>query len=534
MKFTLEKFVEIFEAEYKNIDNRPNMPRSKMEKHYFPKTVKYLDDHIYRTFEGSYFVADGEDKLKQMSEKTFDSVFGKTIKEYNQNLMKHNIIRYACEIYDEDFAICHKTRRINLAHPFNFKNVEIELIQEEKELYDYLMDEFIYKVICNSQDETYRFLLDLVSCYTHRKQSQIILILVGLGGTGKSKFGELIQALLGRGCKAMTDDVLSGKDMFNSVMIGTAVGILEETSGKGESNYTDIQKTMKRLATSKYLTCRKMQTDAFEVTNVINFFMITNYIRDVQTDRRNFTIEPATTRMNDKGFYKKITGIINNQRIMQHLFNELYKREFNVWERILPSTEVNEDLKDQKNNQNPTNDFIIHLCSRKEENKEHMNLIELYEEYKDFCQSQGKAFYNSRLSENIFRSHIRQMLDKVEYHKANKSYYDTTKEGLKKVLEKFKISEDYIERKKKEFNVSIDETANIYDVFEVPKEDRPEPNTSELLKTIEKQNEMIKKLQEEIQNLKNEKCEKVVEKVKKIKVTKECEKAWDALDDVIN
>ena len=111
----------------------------------------------------------------------------------------------------------------------------------------------------------------MMSCYAHRKQSNAILILVGEAGTGKSKFIELLQTLFGASCKMMTDQVLSGQDMFNSSMIGTSIGYIEETNGKGESNYTDIQRTLKRLSTSKYITCRKMQTDFFRCVKYYQF-----------------------------------------------------------------------------------------------------------------------------------------------------------------------------------------------------------------------------------------------------------------------
>ena len=217
-----------------------------------------------------------------MSAKTFNEVYGQTIKEFHPHILKQDTTRYEVDIYDENFTIDKKNKKINLALAFNFAFTDSPLIEEEEEQIKYLLDEFLFKVISNSNEKSYNFLMDMLSCYAHRKQTNAILILVGEGGTGKSKFIELLQALFGSSCKMMTDQVMSGQDMFNSSMIGTSIGYIEETNGKGESNYTDIQRTLKRLSTSKYITCRKMQTDAFDVLNIINFVVVTNFIKDTR------------------------------------------------------------------------------------------------------------------------------------------------------------------------------------------------------------------------------------------------------------
>lgn len=520
MKFQLEKFVEIFESEMKSLSLETLKKGIKgIDVDSLPKTRKYLDKNIFRTTRGAFYVTDGGDKMVTMSEKTFETVYGKTIKEYHPNLLKKNPIRYEADIFDEDFVICHETKRINIAHPFNFKHEEIELIEDEKELYKYLLDEFVLKVICNGNEKVFNFLLDVISCYSHRKQSQIILILVGLGGTGKSKFGELISAILGQACKAMSDQVLSGQDMFNSIMVGTSVGVLEETNGKGENNYTDIQRTLKRLATSPFLTCRKMQTDAYEVMNIINFVIISNFLKDIKTDRRNFVIEPSTHRMEDKGFYKKITMIIQNQRIMQQFFNDLYNRNYNVWEREIPKTEVAEDLNTQQSS-NITNDFLVDLYLSGNR-KPQMHLGELFEKYQSYVTWLGKKKFDSKLSESIFRHQMRQILEKVEYHKANKAHYDTTNEGLEKVFKKIKISQEYIAEKK---------TEREHDVFEDDEENQTIvalKNENATLKTrIEELEMMVQKLQAQQQA--EQQPEQKKQKIKK--VTKKCSRDWDNLD----
>jgi hypothetical protein len=202
-----------------------NIPKSKLQ-----KTLKYYHDHVFKTTQGNYFVQKTEEKNKvtAMSAKTFNDVYGQTIKEFHPHLLKQDTIRYEVDIYDENFTVDRTGKRINLAMSFNFSFTDEPLIKEEEEQLKYLMDEFIFKVICNSNQKVYEMVLDMMGCYSHRKQSNIILIPVGIGGTGKSKFIELLQALYGSSCKMMTDQVLSGQDMFNSSMIGTSIGYIIE------------------------------------------------------------------------------------------------------------------------------------------------------------------------------------------------------------------------------------------------------------------------------------------------------------------
>ena len=342
-----------------------------------------------------------------------------------------------------------------------------------------------------SDRKCYDFVLDMMSCYAHRKQSNAILILVGIGGSGKSKFIELLQALFGSSCKMMTDQVMSGQDMFNSSMIGTSIGYIEETNGKGESNYTDIQRTLKRLSTSKHITCRKMQTDSFDVLNIINFVVVTNFIKDIKHDRRNFPLEPSTHRINDKVFYKKITSILENKRLMQGLFNMVYTRSFDVWCRDIPSTEVLEDFT-EKNNMKLIHEFFIdkYLFG---EGKGRMCMSELFPEYQQYLVDHGKA--EMKISETIFRHEVRQFLTKDTYHAKNIAYYVTSKESIRLNLKARKITDEMIEARKPAEDEDKDEKSfDLADYDPVEKLQQENLNLTNIIEDQKREIEDLRKL----------------------------------------
>ena len=511
--FNLEKFAKVFKSEYEELpDQLKSMKLHNLEGSNFKKTLKYYHDKVYKTIKGNYFVqVDGEPfKVEAMSSKTWNEVYGNTIKEFCPNLLKKDTVRYSVDIYDEHFTVCKESKRINVARPFNYAKNEMELIEEEQELLNELLDEFIFKVICASNKEQYEFILNMLSCYMHRKQSEIILILVGEAGTGKSKFIELLQELFGQSCKMMSDQVLSGQDMFNGSMVGTSVGYIEETNGKGESNYTDIQRTLKRLSTSRFLSCRQMQTEAYDVPNIINFAVVTNFVKDIKHDRRNFTLEPSTHRMNDKIFYGKMTKIINNKRIMQALFNMLYNRNHKVWEDRIPTTEVMTDFV-EGSAMKPIHEFLIDEFIHNT-NKDKMYLGQLFDTFKNYIATTKDAKFNP--NETIFKHEARQILTKLALSTGNKIWYDTSRGAIMEALAKRKITEEMIE-KRNPTNIfeENDTEENEYDIT-----DQQKREINDLKALVKQQAETIARLQSAL-----EKGE-VEHEVKKAKVKKSKEK----------
>jgi hypothetical protein len=492
------------------------------------KTLKYYHDHVFKTVQGNYFIQQTEDpkKLTSMSCKAFNDVYGQTIKEFHPNLLKKDVVRYEVDIYDRNFIIDKENKKINLATPFNFEFTEEPLIEEEKDLLNFLLDEFVFKVICASNQSVYDFVLDMMGCYAHRKQTEIILILVGEGGTGKSKFIELLQALFGQACKMMTDQVMGGQDMFNSSMIGTTIGYIEETNGKGESNYTDIQRTLKRLTTSKYITCRKMQTDSFDVLNIINFVIVTNFIKDIKHDRRNLPVEPSTHRINDKDFYGKITGILKNERVMSGLFNMLYNRDYKVWARKLPATDILNDFTEQSSMKLVYEFFIDEMIHKSVSEK--MTLNDMFPLYEKFLHAKGKDF---KASETIFKHEARQFLIKLPIKTLNKIWFDTSKATIKESLLKRHITEEMINsRLAKDFDIKFDKNDPMnYDPDEQIQENANlRKLITEQAQIIEDQKRMIEKLM-----LQSETKEYSEKKEKKKAKQSKGEIEWESLKSII-
>lgn len=489
----------------------------------------YLKNTIFQTTNGLIYMHvlnrdTDEIELISMSLSSFEKNYLSTMKTFNKSVLKSNTIRYDVGIYDRDFVVDKTKYLINIASPFNFsfKELKKDVMDKNKKDFDFVIN-FIKDIICNHQKESYHFLTKLISTYTHRKQSQVVLYLCGIGGTGKSMFLKILNGLLGQASRLMSDQVLSGSDMFNSSMIGSVLGYIEETSGKGEANYTDISRTIKRLSTEDSLPCRKMNTDQFFVKNMLNFVLLTNFVKDIINDRRNFVLEPSSEKMLDTEYFSKLNSILSNDNVMQMLFNHFYSIECNILDEKIPINEIMQDIKASKKLNRSEYDFLIDTFIRNDKETRTVFIMkDLYDMFVNYCQENNIKVFGSNEGIKISKSMIRQAL--INRGK-KKDGYDTFSVDVEMMMKHFTnlgyTKEDF--EKKQEQKVKLDE------IFKV---DHKQEN-----ERLTKENEELKKQIEELQKQlkgktggKKQKTEEIeeVETVEKVK----CKKAKKILDDM--
>jgi phage/plasmid-associated DNA primase len=540
--FSLEEFSRIYTIENnafnEQLDKDIAELKDKMKTDKVPKisrkpvytqTMKYYRDNVFKTIEGNYFVRMYNDSLRPFSSITFKEVFGNTIREINKDFLKEDCIRYHVDIFDEDFEIDHKSvpKRINIANKFNYSHTNTEFNQDIKDNAQTLIDDFLIKIICNGDKEVFKYLRKLVSAYLHRKQTETVFILVGSGGTGKSKFKEFLCAMIGQGAKMMTDQVLSGRDMFNSAMIGAVVGYIEETSGKGQENYVDIQKTLKRMSTEKYISVRKMHTDAYDVKNIINFLIITNHLKDIQMDRRNFILEPSCEHQEDGKYFAKITKLINDKKVMQYLFNYFYTIDCtDIVETKIPQTEVMQDFVQDKSECDPFYTFFVDEFIVVENSIKEATTNGIWDMYNEYVVKNGlKSFGTSGMCQRIFKHQVRQFLEKNGRQLHKTDLYELAPEKMMIKLDKKGWSKERIEERKQKYD----------ELFEVV-DYKPEVKIDiEYVKQLEDENLNLKlhieKLQEQLkgyeEDTKQKKQEVVINNAEPVLEKKKKAVKWD-------
>ena len=119
-------------------------------------------------------------------------------------------------------------------------------------------------------------------------RNNTVLVLVGDRGVGKSKFGELLQALVGLEFSQMLDMALL-KDKFTSQVYHTRLGVFEEV-GLGGEDQTTVERV--KALTNARIKVEKKNRDAFSASNECSFVMSLNSSSNlgVRPTERRFSI----------------------------------------------------------------------------------------------------------------------------------------------------------------------------------------------------------------------------------------------------
>lgn len=311
----------------------------------YGELTKYLKLRILPSNEDGYFIVENG-KLVLKSSRFFHEKIKPKLdakcKKYVEILRDSDGL-YNCDVYDEDFVIDHSNHRVNIAKPFKFgctvkSAEEVTLGKRAKKVMD-----FVEKIICGGKKDQYECLLNVLTYATHRKQSGVITFLCALGGVGKTFFCDILRLIFGSAYANTSESVLSGEDKFNKSLVGSVFAGLEETAGT--ENYQKLMRSIKEIATSQNLVARLMYSDGYEVKNMLNIIVLSNYFRDLNVgDRRVFVPEISNEKQEDKEYFTKLKEALT-EKALQEIFNYLYTRPI-VGSIIIPVTESKEEYKE--------------------------------------------------------------------------------------------------------------------------------------------------------------------------------------------
>jgi hypothetical protein len=409
-----------------------------------PEVDAYLRMTIFPLKSGSYFYYDkcnydGQIKLQCVSEKTFKSVYGKHLNKIYKNWNDVLDEFYETNVSNDEKKIDHKKRIINLSEPFNYNyKPEHKCSEQTLKDVDFFMNDFLKRIICDGNEALYDNFMHLMSAYANRVKSEIILVLVGMGGIGKSLFVEqLLGGLFGKSCVQCPDSFLRGNSDFNSQLLGASIAYINETCGKGEEVYKQAFKTLKNISTAEILTIRNLYQEPFQVTNIINFILITNHINDIIHDRRMMYLEPNTSELKNMAFYTRLAKIIRNRDAMQHMFNLFYThspKNFNILEMKLATTEVNNNLIDGSIVMSSFSEFFYKTFVLDPKNgitrKPRMNTDDIFKLFGAWKQAYANTL---RFADSTVKQNIRQILLKAGMANGVNTYHTDPDNVMKRI-----------------------------------------------------------------------------------------------------
>lgn len=370
------------------------------------KLVEYIKSRLFSTTTDGYYYYE-DDKLEFKNDKQIQKL-RKKLDAKHKSIAKLAIDdvdrQFKCEVIDSDEQINLKTKKINLARPFNFKfnsDAKVDKKNGEKIL------DFIFEVISGGSEEEYECILNILSYASHRKQSQVILFLCALGGVGKTFFTNIISKLFGDAYANANEQVLSGDTEFNDMLRGSVFATLEETSGKGSEMYKRLMRTIKEYATSEKIVTSKKFVDSVPVLNILNIMILSNYIDVDISDRRVFTPSIDNKYQNNEEYFSGLHDSMTTDAL-QYIFNYLHSREIPKKIKI-PETTIKNTHKED--NMHSGLKYLLRkymIESPAQENKVAMNV--LFKQYQQWAEKSKEIVCKSNTK---FHFMVQQYVDKV-------------------------------------------------------------------------------------------------------------------------
>lgn len=205
------------------------------------------------------------------------------------------------------------TDGIDIVHPTDYTDEEQEAVTRFLEHVNLLVDD----------QEERGVLIDWLS-YVYQnpgKKMTWALLIQGAEGVGKSYFGNVMQALLGRNMKTIDATAITGR--FNGWAHGATLVAVEEIKISGENKY-DIIDRLKPIISNSVVSIEEKGRDIRTVPNFTNYMMFTNH-KDAlplsENDRRYAVIFSRFQSLEELNANFK--GAENAQDYFDRLFKDL-------------------------------------------------------------------------------------------------------------------------------------------------------------------------------------------------------------------
>ena len=526
----LEKTIDKLNKKKTKIQGKPKKKTTKiddkmieMEAVQNGKLRKFLEHAILPSKDGGYWVfEDGNVVLK--SKEAFMKIEKKI--RAKSKLLSVAVLDdcdelYSPDVYTEDFIVDYVKNRINLAKRFNYTFNESKTDEEKGEI----LISFMKEVITSDIDDEWKCLKHVISCMTQRKQSQIVTFLTGLGGIGKTFFCDILRAILGKAFANTAEATLTGENQFNMQMVGAVCACLEETSGR--ENYFKLMARIKELATSKELTARKMYVEGFDVTNLLNIFVLSNHFRDIDAGERRIFIPTLNNKYQNNNEHFAYLKSLMTPEALQYVFNYFYKQDTSKYVKV-PDNQSKKDAK-ITNMSYPIKFVVEEYIVKEIKDKRELKMREAYNRFESWAARSGLKTVTKF---DLFSKTIRDYLpfatrDGKPYMKDKTNVYDfSTNTLIDRLCTKTKlISMEDIEEMRLEFARKQTES-----VFEDDEKDCQIIALQNLLKEKEKEIEELKAKLDQPKETKSEQKEVIKEKKPK-KIHKELKEAWEYMKD---
>jgi len=325
-----------------------------------------------------------------------------------------------------------------------FPTMYIDKKDRDENVINYFLT-YIKEIICNNDEESYKFLLKWLSFIINNPnyKSGIALVLISKQGTGKGRFVDfLTNFIFGKyNCKPNLVGINELLGQFNNDLLGKKLIVVNEMASN-KDNYRSNFDKLKSLITDTDIKINTKYLESFDTKQSFEFILCSNHMNSLSiedNDRRLFVLnvnekykkntnESADTEHNKKciHYWLNYNKTIMNQESANNIYSYFVDMNINLdfIGSIIPYNELKQEIKDLSK-QGPeiyidnliiSNDIRILYIEK--DNKKRFKVNDLYEDYKNWCVINNEKILKNRQFISIINKY-----DKVERIRSNGTFY---------------------------------------------------------------------------------------------------------------
>ena len=457
-------------------------------------TIKKINELFFRCLSTWVIVQNG--RIEALDDKSFEKTFANKLSDLGQKYIeKHLTDIYTVCCSTEKYLIDRERLRINVrtSHRFedsNVKKFDMEFIEDFRE-------HFLKVQICNNNENAFKLIEKWISCVCNGRKTKIGLMFVSAtGGVYKTVFTEVLNALLGDACcQTKSSDFMR----FNSSTLGKTLAIIEELPDADKEMKCLVEELKKMITNSKYKYEKKgkdsVDFDCIENVIIASNNAISYFERKIMRITPNSTLTKINkTKLNE--ILDKFNGC---KKIQEMLYCYYRSKDDGKWDAQQDKSTIDdyinscENLCDMKLDKTKNSFKFVVDQFRECKLSGSIKKTDFYETFKKWCVK--KQLHST--SKGEFYEQVSELGMKTKT-KDGYILYDLSVKNVKELEDELKARnflniDEVIENKKdldalKVFNDDEDE-------------DKVDEEKEHLKSIINKKEETIKQLQEQIQQL---------------------------------
>lgn len=451
--FSKKKLRQLYEEEDKKLSEmglekqlrkKKEMSKELIEK-WFPKTIKYLSDNIFRNLKSEVFVKTVNPITKQLipqqfTPDEFKSIMDSFEPEIKVWWQKHNLDDVQIiwnmdkpQIFNDEEG----RTNVNLFTGFRFRPMfDFEIIKGQRKikqklpktpeeinlLNEYKLDiQFYWNHLnqqwCKNNKQQFNYLKNYICANIGgRRKMTTSPYLKGVQGIGKTIPITCLSEIVGvqNTCNLTNTDSLTGT--FNGIMLGKIMVIFSELKMENVKEKTKFYNLVKPWVTDPWLVFRDLYKSALQLSNNITLWFVGNshcIVMEADSEDRRLFVLDLSDEVPNAEYLSKLKGICDDPEFQHALYLDCCDNYDENWNEQLELKKLPMSDTKKEMNKFKMNCQQKYLASQFDDPKWWVNVhkkMDLWRHYKRFCEDRDARPVD-------YESFMKELLDKKDYKK---------------------------------------------------------------------------------------------------------------------